>query len=412
MLRAIRILLDIKKENLLDKYYFILDIKREESSIKEPEGLDCNSVLKRVADYIRYKGFDYDLLSIKNFYLCLKSKPFVILAGISGTGKTKLIKLFAEAIEAEYKLVSVRPDWSDSSDLLGHTNLKGEFVPGVMIDYIHEAIDNPNKPYFLCLDEMNLSRVEYYFSDFLSLMETRHREGNRIVSDNICLGAEGENNYPDLYLPDNLYFIGTVNMDETTFPFSKKVLDRANTIEFSEVNLVPKFDNANISSDGLEFANLQKLSNYFLKTKYITLLTDIQNSDKEYVKDVCIELQNINKILQKANAHIGYRTRDEISFYMLNNREHALLQHNEAMDFEIMQKILPRIQGSSSDIKDLLIELFKFFAGDYSSFSHDLIWQQMASFLSSKQPKYVKSAEKICYMMRRFEEDGFTSYWL
>ena len=334
------------------------------------------------------------------------SKPFVILAGTSGTGKTKLVKLFSESIGAEYKLVSVRPDWSDSSDLFGHTNLHGVFVPGVITEYVKAAIDEPGKPYILCLDEMNLARVEYYFSDFLSLIETRKLVNGRVVTDPINIDEAGHERYGTLYIPDNLYFIGTVNMDETTYPFSKKVLDRANTIEFSEVDLLPSFDAEKYEVDPIV------VDNDFLATKYLTLLKDIDESQRTIVMKVCTELQAINDILKKANAHVGYRVRDEIVFYMLNNDEYKLLKYEDAFDYEIMQKILPRIQGSTEGIKALLVELFQKCAGDYSSFSQDRIWLQMKDYLKDKASIYPRSAEKICYMMRRFEEDGFTSYWL
>jgi len=207
-------------------------------------------------------------------------------------------------------------------------------------------------------------------------------------------------------LPENLYVIGTVNMDETTFPFSKKVLDRANTIEFSYVNLEPDF--------GADVENVESVeqNNDFLRTEYIILKTDTDASDQAFITKVCTELQAINENLQEANAHVGYRVRDEIVFYMLNNEKTKLLEYNDALDNEIMQKILPRIQGSGAATKDLLCELFKKFAGDYSGLSQEQTWKQMKTYIDANTCKYKKSAEKICYMMRRFEEDGFTSYWL
>ena len=109
--------------------------------------LSIKESMELIKEYIASKSFSYDGELIENFYLSLKSKPFVILAGTSGTGKTRLVRLFAEAIGANYKLVS------DSSDLFGHVNLKGEFVPGAIIDYINEAAkpENINIPYFLCV---------------------------------------------------------------------------------------------------------------------------------------------------------------------------------------------------------------------------------------------------------------------
>ena len=342
-----------------------------------------------IRKYIEAKGFNYNGSLIENFYLGLKSKPFVILAGTSGTGKTRLVRLFAEAIKAEYKLVSVRPDWSDSSDLFGHVDLNQKFVPGAIIDFVKQAELNPTKPYFLCLDEMNLAHVEYYMSDILSAIETRRYESGMIITDPVVSYANYGNDtfsagkYGKVILPGNLYIVGTVNMDETTFPFSKKVLDRANTIEFSYVDLLsmPSFSTAT--------ADKIVVTNEFLVSKYITL-NDCDAADREYIGSVCTTLSRINGILEIANAHIGYRVRDEIVFYMLNNREADLLDDKVAFDNQIMQKILPRVQGSSESIKTMLGELLKI----------------------CESEKYEFSAKKISFMIKRYEEDGFTSYWL
>lgn len=356
-----------------------------------------SEILEHIKAYIEDKGFTYKDSLIENFYLSLKSKPFVILAGTSGTGKTRLVKLFAEAIGAAFKLVSVRPDWSDGSDLFGHTDLNGNFIPGPVCSAFDTANKEPKRPVFLCLDEMNLARVEYYLSDFLSVIESREKKNGHIKTESIAQYEEG--------IPENLYIIGTVNMDETTFPFSKKVLDRANTIEFSYVDLMPKQVTGEILAP-------QKLSNSFLCTEYLVLATDCA-ANMELVEKVCSELQALNDKLVKANAHVGFRVRDEIVFYMLNNEKAGnLLSYEQAMDNEIMQKILPRIQGSSVAIKTLLIDMFKFCMGSGSGIDADTgkVGEQMKNAASSA--KYPESARKIGYMMTRFEDDGFTSYWL
>lgn len=359
--------------------------------------------------YIAGKGFNYEGNLIENFYLSLKSKPFVILAGISGTGKTRLVKLFAEAIGAEMKLVPVRPDWSDSSDLLGYTDLSNHFHPGAIIEFAKQAEWNRDKPFFLCLDEMNLARVEYYLSDFLSVIETRDRKENGDIETDPLVDVDyykdktAQGKYGRVFIPENLYVIGTVNMDETTFPFSKKVLDRANTIELSFVNLTAKPEKS--------FVKHEKLNekNSFLKADYLYL----RDCDDDAVIDaVCFELETLNRILVKSNLHIGYRVRDEISFYMVNNKKTGLLSEDAAFDNEIMQKILPRIQGSSAAIRDVLSELFVKCAGNYSGFIGTSAFEQMSSYIEQKNCKYPNSAKKIAFMMRRYEEDGFTSYWL
>lgn len=380
-----------------------------EVSIKGGENqMTIKEKVATIKSYIAAKGFNYEGDLIENFYLSLKSKPFVILAGTSGTGKTRLVKLFAEAIGAQMKLVPVRPDWSDSSDLFGHTDLSNDFHPGAIINFIKQAEWNKDTPHFICLDEMNLARVEYYLSDILSIIETRDRKANgRIETDPLLdetyfKRMEDQKKYGRVYLPENLYIIGTVNMDETTFPFSKKVLDRANTIEFSFVNLMSR-------PTAVGTASAQKLDNSFLKTDYLYLS---ECDDEDLIDGVCFNLEELNQILLKANLHVGYRVRDEISFYMMNNKNADLLTEEAAFDHEIMQKILPRIQGSSAAIKDVLSELFIKCAGDYSGFAGAAAYEQMVSFLDSKPCKYPNSAKKIAFMMRRYEEDGFTSYWL
>ena len=371
----------------------------DETDAGEKRSVSIKEMIAGVKAYISSKGFSYNDGQIENFYLSLKSKPFVILAGTSGTGKTRLVKLFAEAIGALYFMVPVRPDWSDGSDLFGHFDLNGNFIEGPVCPAFKAAMDSPDRPVFLCLDEMNLARVEYYLSDVLSVIESREKqEDGRIHTDPIAQFKDG--------IPDNLYIVGTVNMDETTFPFSKKVLDRANTIEFSYVDLTPSFEVVEVPEAP------EMISNDSLRTEYLVLVRDCAE-EKEYVSDVCSDLRKINEILVKANLHVGYRVRDEIVFYMLSNKKaEGLLSHERALDNEIMQKILPRVQGSAGMIRDMLIELFKFCMGDFSGFDSESgqVGKKMQDLASNA--KYAESAKKIAYMMTRYEEDGFTSYWL
>ena len=401
-------------------YYDKVFLKSEENDVQVQEGeeeLQIEQQIKKSFEYINSKGFVYDEKLLKNFYLSLKSKPFVLLAGTSGTGKTRLVRLFAEAIGAygsgRYKQVAVKPDWSDSMDLFGHVNLDNKFVPGAIVEFIKKAADDPNKlPYILCLDEMNLARVEYYFSDFLSIMETRDWVEDEIVTDNlvpkICYSGDedAEKLYSNLMIPENLYIIGTVNMDETTFPFSKKVLDRANTIEFSYVDFnLPE----SISTNE---AKAIEVKNEFLRSDYLKLRIDC--IDKwEVVKKYNEDITKINSVLEKSDSHFGYRMRDDIIFYMLHNDEFDLLPKKEAFDNQIMQKILPRIQGSSESTANILRELFKICAGSFTDKNGQTDGLKMKSYLDgNRMPDYPKSAEKICKMLRRYEDDDFTSFWI
>lgn len=379
---------------------------------------DVKDEVERISSYIKSKGFTYEKGLIENFYLALKSKPFVILAGTSGTGKSKLARLFAEAVGANadngrFKLIPVRPDWSDSTDLLGYRDLNSKFHKGILTSIILKAKESPEYPFIVCLDEMNLARVEYYLSDILSIMESRRWSSDRIVTDRLIpeesLGDNGNEKelLQDIIIPDNLYIIGTVNMDETTFPFSKKVLDRANTIEFSYVDL----DMRAIKEDDQQ---PELLHNNFLRSNYILLEDCVVYEEK--INETISILKDINSALLAANLHFGYRVRDEICFYIVYNQIYDLLSFNEALDNVILQKILPRIQGSSVSIKRVLIELFKICIGNKSqqlSYDNAGVFEEMQKYLKeNKNISYSKSVEKIAFMMRRFEEDGFTSYWM
>lgn len=360
--------------------------------------LDQQSIIDHVSSYIQSKGFFYEKKDLINFFLSLKTKPFVILSGISGTGKTKIVQWFAESLGAteengQFTLIPVRPDWSDSSDLLGYVNLQGEFQERPLIKVLENADANPNRPYFVVLDEMNLARVEYYFSDFLSVIESRKWKDGKIVTSPVL--PESITN-KHITIPSNVYIIGTVNMDETTHPLSKKVLDRANTIEFNTVNL----DYFNFLMD-VEEKEAEIVSDSSLATKYLHL-KECFKENEDLVRNISNILIEVNKTLETVGAQVGYRIRDEICFYMAYNEQGKLLSFDEALDYQIYQKILPRLAGSDGRTEEVLKQLYVLCANEeYDNGNND------ASYA-----KYPRSANKLSHMLRRFEYDGFTSFWI
>lgn len=409
------------------------NVESTEPTVKETQkrlsSVKPGEILERVKSYITAQGFHFPASLIENFYLSLKTKPFVILAGISGTGKTKLIKLFAEALGASeengrYVLIPVRPDWSDPSDLLGYTDITGTFRPGAITEVILDASrpDNVDKPYFICLDEMNLARVEHYFSDLLSILETQHWRDGRIITHRLLSAEIVQKLQEDLSLrldssslgiPDNVYIIGTVNMDETTHPFSKKVLDRANTLEFNYIELNHFPDDAPHAE--LE-ASVLEVSNSFLRLDYLTL-KDSYAGNEALIRKTTERLIAINTILDDIHAQIGFRVRDTICFYMVYNHRFELLPEDEAFDLQLQQKILPRIQGSNMSVKRTLIELMLMALGqrgNVDQYVDDASELYLPWRRSGESPKalYPQSARKLAYMIRRLEEDGFTSFWL
>lgn len=418
-------------EQLLTTYQEYVDRKLQQVVVPEypletvEENMDDEAVrghLDGIQSYIKNKGFAYPPGLIENFYLSLKTKPFVILAGVSGTGKTKLIKLFAEAMGAtsengQFTLIPVRPDWSDPSDLIGYSDLSGKFRPGRVTEVLLEASHNLSKPYFICLDEMNLARVEHYFSDMLSILETQEWRDGRVATDPIIHSSslvqdEDREVYGNLSIPENVYLIGTVNMDETTHPFSKKVLDRANTIEFNDIFLAQFPD----EESGVE-QRPEATPNRFLRSDYLQLVDAYHAESKALITKTTDTLVRINGILEEIHAHVGFRIRDALCFYMLYNQRFGLLAEDEALDHQLLQKILPRIQGSSASIRRVLLNLMRECVG--SSFAVNEYEEDTSSLLEGNklkplldQAKYPRSARKIASMLRRLEEDGFTSYWL
>lgn len=377
-------------------------LKHEISDQDRNYDISTEHLVDHIFTYIKGKGFIYTKQEVTNLFLSLKTKPFVILSGISGTGKTMMAKWFAESIGAtedngQFMLIPVRPDWNDGSDLLGYIDIKGDFKTGPLTEVIKRAADDPDRPYIVLLDEMNLARVEYYFSDILSVMESRRWENGHIKSSNLLFRDEVGF---DLSLPNNLYVIGTVNMDETTHPFSKKVLDRANTIEFNRVDL------GNLAFlEELEEIAPKHIGQKQLGSKYLHL-KDVYQDDQEVVEKVTQELIEINQALEVMHAHVGYRVRDEISFYMAYNEEANLLAFEEAFDYCILQKILPRISGSDSRVHQLLTDLYRLFTNKAYDDSRTDVKEDISTAL------YPHSATKVFDMLRRLEEDGFTSFWV
>ncbi|WP_082232068.1 MrcB family domain-containing protein [Halobacillus massiliensis] len=392
-------------KSMIDIYDFYVQVQSDR--VKENDTEDNiewsdEKIITHIHTYIRKQGFYYELEDVKNLFLSLKTKPFVILSGISGTGKTKIVELFSESLGAteenkQFTLIPVRPDWSDGSDLLGYTDIKGEFQEGPLTSVIKEATLNKDRPYFVVLDEMNLARVEYYFSDFLSVMESRKWVDGEVQTFPII----SENQVGErLTIPPNLFIIGTVNMDETTHPFSKKVLDRANTIECNDVHL-----------DTLSFLEEEGgrdepiyLTNERLQSKYLRL-KDAYVSNKELVGNVTEELVKINELLKAIQAQVGYRVRDEICFYTIYSR--YIMSQDEALDFQFYQKILPRLTASHGQAFQVLKNLFTYFTN--YTYDEDLSQDQIEDMLD--KARFPRSGQKVYEMILRGELDGFTSFW-
>lgn len=354
-------------------------------------------------------GLQFSDQILYRFISSLTTKPFVILSGLSGSGKTKLAQAFTHWIcqdISQYCIVPVGADWTNREPLLGYPNaLKpDEYIKpdNGALDVIIEANKNPELPYFLILDEMNLSHVERYFADFLSVMESKGK---------ISLFAEGaiNNGVPaKLALPSNLFIIGTVNVDETTYMFSPKVLDRANAIEFR------------VTKDEIEFffTNRKDVDMDKLKSRGASMAHSFLKmaEEKDFgVQDLTgthITLVNFFEQLKKTGAEFGYRSATEI-IRLINQLTviDADLTPEVKLDIAIMQKLLPKLHGSRRKLCPVLITIGSFCVDKTKlvNIEKDVFSKENFDF-GSDGVLYPISLEKINRMYKGAIDNGFASY--
>lgn len=389
------------------------------------------------------RGSIYSLLdSYRPYITAIKSKPFLLLAGISGTGKSRIVRELARACwdvdSAEYnahkpknfEMVQVKPNWHDSSELIGYVSrIDGvRYVVGPFLKFMVKAIQDPNTPYFLCLDEMNLAPVEQYFAEFLSVVESRKvdKDGN-VVTDPLvdyssteeykslidqlfCDDAERKAYLTEvggkrLTIPQNLIVVGTVNMDETTFSFSRKVLDRAMTIEMNEVDLKGGLTNRHENIGKIEFDNIIGKA---------VEGVDVYAAHKGVCDKAITYLKSINAALDKTPFKVAYRTRNELLLYVVNNL--SWKTDNELEDFVIARaldeitcmKILTRIEGDETKVSaNFLDNLGNAIKSGLVEIDKDLLQANKSHKGDAYQPI---SLDKLDEMKERLKS-GYTNFW-
>lgn len=341
--------------NLIKIYKFILnEFKDNNKHIEEFEETKTTMTsYNSFYEYLWENEFYFDKKTVENYLLSLKVKPFVILTGNSGTGKTKLSQLFARYLNDKdnYKIIPVGANWTENRHILGYFNIiknEPQYTPAY---HLIKQSQKKKYPHFLILDEMNLSHVERYFADFLSAIES---------NENIPLYGKDE-----LEIPDNLSIIGTVNIDETTYMFSPKVLDRANTIEFkicSAKDYMTQKLNKDTPNGDVEYLE-DILNNQELRKMSIHELEKI--FDEEFWDKFSDELLKFQNILKEAGFGFGFRVINEITRFMAaaykyeNKPEKWNENWKRYFDAQIKQKMLPKLHGSQKVIGETLDKLLE-----------------------------------------------------
>jgi len=401
--------------------------KLEWNSPDDPEEKQPFNLDEKVSELIQTilsQGYTFEPWQIATYVCALKTKPFVILAGVSGTGKSKLPSLIAKATGAERLLIPVRPDWTDSSEVLGYCNLQGGFRPGSLLSFAKDAEVTKGKQFVCIMDEMNLARVEHYFAEVLSQIEDRHIcDSGGFTSYSLINQKllEEDQHWAKQGLPANLAIVGTVNMDESAHGFSRKVLDRAFTIEFSEINLNSWEKSINVDSelgtDGLP------IEAWYPRAIRLGELTNVTDLDRQEINQVVKALTDINKILIKAQLQVGFRIRDELALFVLHAREmiSSFIDHKgnkvDPLDMAIQMKVLPRIIGGSSAIRQVVLELLAWSTGQTivnESYAQELMekWMNEGRPSALQNAKFSRTAARLCLMWDRLMNEGFTSFWM
>ncbi len=293
-------------------------------------------------------------------HVSLKTKPFVMVLGRGDRDLAALPRAFADGMGAKdrYLEIKVPMDWMDSSDLFGRLDLEGKFIPGAIIDFLKKAQLDPEHPYFLCLDGILLSRAEYYLREVLNCVERRTPLVPTIYYGRDQAAAQTYGEIPAL---ENLFIIGTSNLDFASLPLNQKLLDRVPTIYLQP-------------DDALEQGKGGSLQNQYRS------IEDCLDKAQVYFP----LFEELNKILMGILAYVGFQMRNDGILFLLNN---DLLPEDAAVDHVICQKVLTRVQGGQK-LQPVLEKLLDFCRG-----------------------RYPRAEKAICKMMENCKATGFASYW-
>ena len=370
------------------------------------------------------QGFVYEPWQVAAYVTALRTKPFVILAGVTGTGKSKLPALVEAATGGTARLIPVRPDWTDPADVLGYTDLQGRFRPGSVLRAAREAQSRPYRHLTCIVDEMNLARVEQYFAEILSRIEDRRPAPDGAGFESPLL-LEGdlhgvEAGWGAVTLAANFALVGTVNMDESAHGFSRKVLDRAFTLELADVDLTAWTPTP---AEAMPPARWP-VAAWFPRAIRLAGLATLTDAEHALVHRAVETLAALNAFLTPAQVQAAYRTRDEVALFVLHAAEMPAAFRTRSgnavdpLDLALHMKVLPRLQGGSRALRHAVRGLLGW-AASADTFDDDEdarplldAWDAAGRPNHLPDARFPRTAARLCLMWDRLLAEGFTSFWV
>lgn len=327
------------------------EILSEDIHEKEAQFIDRLDYLAERTNHLHYNKKD-----LINFHTSLKGDSLTILSGLSGTGKSQLVRTYARGLGVTNNLrfIPVRPFWEDDSDLLGYVDtVNFVYRPGDsgLLDLLIDASKNPDNIYMVCFDEMNLSKVEHYFSQFLSVLELESGKRKlRLYNPELKTKLYNSSKYDsEISIDSNVIFVGTINTDESTYQFSDKVLDRSNVIP---LQIVPFGDVQNKKNVDAKKVNAEEFiikNDDFKKFRKSNPQYALTQKEKEMLWEIHLEINSHDR-----NVGIGWRILNQIDEYLQNIPRDSELSREEALDYQILQRILTKIRGSEEQLSGML----------------------------------------------------------
>lgn len=377
---------------------------------------DRAEALEALLEAIAARGFAFAPWRVAAFVTALRTKPFALLAGITGVGKSRLPALVAEATGGVAHLVPVRPDWTDPAEVLGYTDLQGRFRPGALLRAAQTAETDPARFHVAVLDEMNLARPEHYLAEVLSRLEARRpAAGGGLASDPLLDDPAA----PRTPLPPNLALVGTVNVDEAGHAFSRKVLDRAFTLELDAANL------RRWGRPGAEPPAPRPWPAAAWRPRAASLadLADLDATERRRVEEAVDALAEADARLAPAGLGVGYRARDEAALFVLHAAETPgafRTEDGEAvdpLDLALLTKVLPRVAGGRRAVRRALAALLAWAAAGAPLAAEEDLERALDDYEAQGAPealegaRFPRTAARAARMLGRLREEGFASFW-